>query len=64
MNIATQSDCDLFSPPQRREKDLQHNHTAYPAQGIRELTMYLNARETTMAAGARISELSLLDFLE
>ena len=64
MNTAIHSECELFSPQRRGEKDLQREHTADLAQVICEHTVNPNVRQATMAAVARISEFNLLDFLQ
>ncbi len=63
MNTAIHSECELFST-RRREKDLQREHTADLGQVMCELPVNPNVRQATMTAVARISEFSLLDFLQ
>jgi flagellar hook-associated protein 3 FlgL len=64
VNMASNISAELTSGRLAREADLTQEQAANMAQAITELNMSQNALEATMAVGARISKLSLLDFLK
>lgn len=64
INLATNIESELTSARLIREKNLSAEQAADLAQAISELQMSQNSLQATMAVGARISQLSLLDFLK
>lgn len=64
VNLATNIESELTSARLVREKDLSSEQAADLAQAISEFQMSEKALQATMAIGARISQLSLLDFLK
>lgn len=64
VNMASNISAELTSGRLAREADLTQEQAANMAQAITELNMSQNALEATLAVGARISKLSLLDFLK
>ncbi|MBI4472039.1 MAG: flagellar hook-associated protein FlgL [Acidobacteria bacterium] len=63
LNIASSLESSLASARLAREADLTEAQAADLAKAITEFQMSQNALEATMAVGARISQLNLLDFL-
>ncbi len=63
INIATAVESELTSANIARESELSEEQAADLAKAITELTMSQNALQATLAVGARISQLSLLDYL-
>ncbi|PYS29177.1 MAG: hypothetical protein DMG11_09955 [Acidobacteria bacterium] len=59
-NVAT----ELSSKDLARASDLKQEQDADIAQAISELTMSQTALQATLAAGAKISQISLLDYLK
>ena len=64
VNMASNISAELTSARLAREADLTHEQAANMAQAITDLTMSQNALEATLAVGARISKLTILDFLK
>jgi flagellar hook-associated protein 3 FlgL len=63
-NMASNISNELTTARLARENDLTHEQAANMAQAITDLNMGQNALEATLAVGARISNLTLLDFLK
>ena len=64
MNLATNVASELSARSLARADDLNQEQASDLAEAISELTMSETALEATMAVGARISRLNLLDFLQ
>ena len=64
VNMAANVSAELTSARLSRENDLTQEQAANMAQAITELNLTQNALQATLAVGARISQLSLLDFLK
>ena len=64
VNTATNISAELTSGRLARENDLTHEQAANMAQAITDLNMSQSALQATLAVGARISTLSILDFLK
>ncbi|MBI4473290.1 MAG: flagellar hook-associated protein FlgL [Acidobacteria bacterium] len=63
INIATNVESELSAANLARESELNEEQAADLAKAISELTMSQNALQATLAVGARISQLNLLDYL-
>ena len=64
VNMSSNISAELTSARLGRENDLTQEQAANMAQAITEMNLNQNALEATMAVGARISNLTLLDFLK
>jgi flagellar hook-associated protein 3 FlgL len=64
VNRASNMSAELTTERLARETDLSHEQAANMAQAITELNMSQNSLEATLAVGARISQLTILDFLK
>ena len=64
VNTATNISAELTSGRLARENDLTHEQAANMAQAITDLNMSQSALQATLVVGARISTLSILDFLK
>jgi flagellar hook-associated protein 3 FlgL len=63
INLATSIESELSTSNLARETELNEAQAADLARSISELTMNQNSLEATMAVGARISQLNILDYL-
>ncbi len=63
INLATNAESQLTSTSLAREKELTQEQAADLAKAITELTMSQNALQATLAVGAKISKLTILDYL-
>lgn len=63
INTATNMESELSAANLARESELNEEQAADLAKAISELTMSQNALQATLAVGARISQLNLLDYL-
>jgi flagellar hook-associated protein 3 FlgL len=64
VNMASNISAELTSARLGRENDLTQEQAANMAQAITNMNLNQSALEATMAVGARISNLTLLDFLK
>jgi flagellar hook-associated protein 3 FlgL len=64
INLADQLTSEYTSSGLARAKELDQVQSANMAQAISELTLSQTSLQTTLAVGARLSQLSLLDYLK
>jgi flagellin-like hook-associated protein FlgL len=64
VNFASRVENDLGSAKIARETQLSHEEAADLATAISELTISQNGLQATLAVGARVSQLSILDYLK
>ena len=63
LNLAANTESELSSANLAREKELTQEQAADLAKAITELTMSQNALQATLAVGAKMSQLTILDYL-
>jgi flagellar hook-associated protein 3 FlgL len=63
VNLTARVESDLSAGKLARSTELSHEEAADLAAAISELTLSQNGLQATLAVGARISQLSLLDYL-